>query len=193
MLPNRLACQWTLGKHRPSLGRSRPTPRAPALAGFLLLVGCSGDAVGQGDAVGKGDALGQLRSETVGVSRAEFSATTSIPSNRAPSVRVTVTDAGKAQSLYSATLALPPFPQPPHRWASCPIDFGIFYHLVFEAAASEVMTADLQPGGCETVTLQKPDGLPIYLSAVGSGYWSTLAATLGIPESKIFPYVPPGL
>jgi hypothetical protein len=71
-----------------------------------------------------------LRNESGSITTAEFTTSSSIPSNPPPAVHVTVSNATKAQALYAATLALPAFP--PGQY-NCPEDLGIQYTLAFRS------------------------------------------------------------
>jgi hypothetical protein len=72
---------------------------------------------------------------------------------------------------------------------SCPADFGVIYDLTFflfgDAGALPVK---VDASGC----------LPVSISGescerrANEAYFSRLAQDLGIPESQIYPYVPPG-
>ncbi len=113
----------------------------------------------------------------------QFSTATTIPSNPAPAVQVTVTDVAKSQNAYHATLALPVFP--PGTYA-CPIDWGVTYQLTFLLANGSSLTVTADPNGCSLVDIPGT-----CLRSVGSSdYWSQLAQDLGIPESEIYPYSP---
>ncbi len=117
------------------------------------------------------------------VTALKFSTATTISSNPAPPVYVTVTDAAKAQNAYQATLALPVFP--PGTYA-CPIDWGVTYQLTFLLANGSNLTVTADPNGCSLVDIPGT-----CLRSVGSSdYWSELAQDLGIPESEIYPYSP---
>jgi hypothetical protein len=147
---------------------------------LLLAVGCGS----------KGEdpqrTLEALRNESGSVTTAEFTTSTSLPSNPPPAVHVTVSDAAKAQALYAATLALPPVPPGEY---GCPMDFGINYTLVFrDASSSTVMTTSLDPGGCQGVRMESPVGSTGAWTATERSYWSTLASDLGVAESAIYPW-----
>jgi Kelch motif len=117
------------------------------------------------------------------VTALKFSTATTISSNSAPPVYVTVTDAAKAQDAYQATLALPVFPPGIY---NCPIDWGVTYQLTFLLATGSSLTVTADPNGCSVVDIPGT----CVRSVVPSDYWSQLAQDLGIPESEIYPYSP---
>jgi hypothetical protein len=107
-----------------------------------------------------------------------FSTATTIASNPAPPVYVTVTDAAKAQDAYAATLALPVFP--PGTYA-CPFDFGVTYQLTFLLANGSSLGVIADPTGCQNVSIPGTCAR----SAMGTTFWSELSQDLGVPESEI--------
>jgi|HubBroStandDraft_6_1064221.scaffolds.fasta_scaffold605262_1 hypothetical protein len=125
------------------------------------------------------------------VQSASFETATST-SNAPPDVDVTVADSATAQDIANAILDLPAMP--PGNYTNCPIDYGISYYLAFTGVGGQtVMAAWLYPDGCQWA--QVTDGGPFInnqLWSLGSpGFWSHLAADLGVPEAEIFPYQPP--
>ena len=124
--------------------------------------------------------------ETSQLPQLDFSTSTTIATNPAPAVSVTVTDAGLAQDAYEATLGLAVLP--PGILIECPADWGIVYHLVFSGAAGTVMAADADPNGCVLVEIVV--GASSTLEA-DDAYWSTLTSDLSISEAEIYPYAPP--
>jgi hypothetical protein len=119
------------------------------------------------------------------VTELKFSTTTTIPSNPAPPVKVTVTDAAKAQDAYQTALALPVDSLGPSGFRSCPPDYGVTYQLTFLLANGRSLTVIADPTGCQYVDIpgtcaRSPDSI----------FWSYLARDLGIPESDISPYSP---
>jgi hypothetical protein len=120
------------------------------------------------------------------VTSLDFVGTTSIPQNPAPKVNVTVTSAAAAQAACTTTLAQPAFPSGP---VNCPADFGVAYEMTFRDASGAVLfTASADPNGCGLIVLNG-GGTPL---GSGGDFWSAIATDLGIAESTIYPYVPPG-
>jgi hypothetical protein len=157
------------------------------LFGGLLAVGC-GKSSDSNDSI-----RAAIRSQLTRVSALSFNATASIPSNPAPDVQVTVSDPAAAD-VASAILDLPAIPPGEY---NCPIDFGISYFLVFtggdpSGGGETVMTATLDPGGCEPGQISA-DGQHVdhFGVTTGANFWSRLAGDLGVPEADIFPYQPP--
>ncbi len=134
-----------------------------------------------------------LRSQLTSVSALRFQATTTISSNPAPDVVVTVPDPAAAD-VASAILALPTMPPGTY---NCPADFGVSYFLVFtggdpNGGGETVMLANLDPAGCQQGQISS-DGQNVYhfWTATSPDFWSRLAADLGVPEANIYPYQPP--
>ncbi len=161
------------------------------VAGAVVLgaVACGGSVAG-GGGTGHESALEELQAASGSVASVELTTSTSLPPNPAPAVHVTLSDVARAQSVYTATLALPAMPG---GIMSCPADFGVSYTLTFrDASGALVMTATLDPDGCEEVSVVGAAGAgPTLWTATDTSYWSTLAATLGIDEASIYPYEPP--
>jgi hypothetical protein len=109
-----------------------------------------------------------------------------------PDVNVTVVDSAMAQDIANTILDLPAMPA--GDYTNCPIDFGISYYLAFTGSGGQiVMAARLYPNGCQWAQVTNGDGPFInnQLWSLGSpGFWSHLAADLGVPEAEIFPYQP---
>jgi len=120
-------------------------------------------------------------SELTGVN---FGATTTLPPNPPPAVDITAGEI-PAQNIYTMTLALPDLPGGVYH---CPDDFGVVYNLTFFSGNATVVTASLDPNGCQGV---KISGSPQVRQILDKSYWTTLAQQLGVPESTIYPYVPP--
>jgi hypothetical protein len=144
----------------------------------LVLLPCACGGQADGGTSTSGSALGVLAQTATTLT---FSTATSIPSNPAPQVQVTVTDASKVSSLFEAALALPTVPEGTY---SCPADFGVQYELAFTSGAT-VTRVGLEPNGCGWVSIpgssaRSPD----------AAWWSQLSATLAIPETEIYPYMP---
>ena len=114
-----------------------------------------------------------------------FTTSTGIPSNPPPNVDVTVTDVSKVRALFEATITLPAQPQGTF---NCPADFAVGYQLSFTSGATTTQFA-LDASGCEGLT--GPDGFSAWALA-NDGYWSLLAETLGVQNTTIHPYAPPG-
>ncbi len=152
----------------------------------LALVACTGSA-GDDDDDGQLTVAG-LQTEQAIIGRADFSTLTAIPTNPAPAVRVTIND-DAARQLFSDTLALPVLP--PGGYA-CPADFGILYAVTFYGYAPDVMpiTASITPSGCQVATITIKAGSISFVT--NPDYWANVASDLGITESTIFPYTPPG-
>jgi len=124
----------------------------------------------------------QLAAKKSDVLSLEFTTSTDIPSNPPPALDITVRDAAKAQAVYEATLDLPPPPSGIHH---CPLDEGIHFHLTFRSGSEVVTQADLQAGGCGFVSIAGILGNS-WVEETNT-YWPTLAKSLGIMESELFP------
>lgn len=107
--------------------------------------------------------------------------TSAFPQNHIPPFERTITDPTKTQALYTALYALPPFPKGTY---SCPMDIGLAYQLTFMRGQTVVASATVKPDGCEAVTLPHGD---IRWAATQDQFWATFAATLGIPQSEVYP------
>ena len=125
-----------------------------------------------------------LHGDQLEIDTARFTTATSIAANAAPNVDVTVTG-DAARAVFATTIALPQMPSEP---ISCPIDFGITYTIEFSAHGQRMVEATIEPSGCQQVSLSTADGTD--WAATDAAYWPTLASDLGIPEAKIYPYVP---
>jgi hypothetical protein len=93
----------------------------------------------------------------------------------------TVADPALARSAAQAACALPPMPT---GTLSCPADMGITYRLTFTAAGKELPPVQADAGGCGAVT-----GLGrTRWTASSPGFWTTLAAAMGItqPDNSTF-------
>jgi hypothetical protein len=118
------------------------------------------------------------------VSAMTFTASTSIAQNPPPALDLRVDDAGRAEAAYAATLALPAALEGVH---SCPIDFGVMYHIAYlDAKGATVLLTDVDPEGCRGVQLSGTS-IPAR-SASSDAYWQQLAQSLGIAETEIYPY-----
>jgi hypothetical protein len=144
---------------------------------FFALAGCGSGSSGHCTLVAGG--APPAVDEVTGL---QFSAATTIPSNPAPAVQVTVTDVAKAQDAYRATLALPVFPPGIY---NCPADPGIIYQLTFLLANGSSLTVTEDPSGCPVANIPGT-----CVRSVSSTYWNQLAQDLGVPESGIDPYSP---
>ena len=142
---------------------------------FAALAGCGSGGSGNCTRVAGGTP--PAVDEVTGL---QFSTATTIPSNPAPAVQVTVTDVAKAQDAYQATLALPVFPPGVY---NCPADFGVTYQLSFLLANGSNLTVTENPSGCSVANIPGT-----CVRSVGPTYWSQLAQDLGIPEAEIDPY-----
>lgn len=113
-----------------------------------------------------------------------FTTSSSVSTNTPPDVNVMVNDSAKVLAVYQATLALspPPFGDGVH---SCPLDWGITYHLAFTTQDGSAVEADVAPSGCRLVHVNA------VMRWADESYFAALADALSIPESKIFPYRPP--
>jgi hypothetical protein len=136
--------------------------------------------------------IAALRAQVATVKTLEFTTSGTIPSNPPPSVSVTVSDSTLAQAAYDATLALPAMPPGTY---NCPADFDVTYQLTFlngdANGPSVVMTATLEPTGCQQVHVTNGSESATLWTATGADYWNSLATDLGIAESDIYPYSPP--
>ena len=156
---------------------------APGLL-WLLASGCS-----QSEDSVKAD----LRSQLTSVSALAFTGTTTIASNPAPNVQITVPDPA-ALDVANAILDLPAMPPGTY---NCPADFGVSYVLLFtggdpNGGGETVMIAHLDPSGCQQGDISS-DGQHVdhFWTATSSDFWSRLAGDLGVPEADIYPYQPP--
>ena len=145
--------------------------------------GSSGDDSGQ-------QALDALSALQPSITSVYFTPASSIPENPPPSHVIFQQDPGVARDIFRATVDLPLYsPTNAGEMGSCPADFGITYTLEFFAGEESVAKVVLQPGGCylakftDGVTLSENDP---------DTYFRILAAGLGIVESDIYPYFPPG-
>jgi hypothetical protein len=119
------------------------------------------------------------------VASLDFVGATSIPSNPAPNVNVTVTSAATARAACVTTLAQAPVA--PGGAFNCPADFGITYALTFKDANGNVsFTANAEPNGCGWILL---NGTSEALWA-SADFWSSIATDIGVTESTIYPYIP---
>jgi hypothetical protein len=107
--------------------------------------------------------------------------TSAFPGNHLPPLDQTVADAARAQRLYDAIQALPPFPTGEF---FCPADFGEAYSVMFFRKGVEVSWAVVKPDGCRGVSL--PTGGPRW-SATRDQFWQVFADALTVPESALFP------
>ncbi len=107
--------------------------------------------------------------------------TSAFPQNHIPPFERAITDPTKAQALYTALYALPPFPKGTY---NCPDDIGLAYQLTFMRGQAVVSSAIVNPDGCERVTLPHGD---IRWAMSQNQFWATFAATLGIPPSEVYP------
>jgi hypothetical protein len=107
--------------------------------------------------------------------------TSAFPGNHLPPLDQTVADAARAQRLYDAIQALPPFPTGEF---FCPADFGEAYSVMFFRKGVEVSWAIVKPDGCRGVSL--PTGGPRW-SATRDQFWQVFADALTVPESALFP------
>jgi hypothetical protein len=133
-------------------------------------------------ACGGGESALELAADSA--TQVEFSTSTTIAANPAPPVQVTVTDAAKAQALFRAAIALPTVDT--SGVYNCPVDWGVRYTLTFTSGAT-LTEAQFGPNGCGWLSFT---GAPP--RQLSNDFWALLAATLGIQEATIFPYVPPG-
>jgi hypothetical protein len=115
-----------------------------------------------------------------GITSVHILRTSPSPQNHIPPLDQTVTDSIKAQQLYDAVQALPPFPQ---GTISCPSDSGEAYNLTFFRGKTKMSWASVKPNGCQGVTLPNGD---IRWSADQDHFWQVFADALGVPESDLF-------
>jgi len=133
-------------------------------------------------------AVDALQARAADVDTFVFASMTAVPANVPPDVNETVADPAKARDVYSATLALPLMPAGTY---NCPADFGVTYQLTFSGQGATIMTAIVDPNGCQQV--QVTDGglnAALLWSVNNSDYWGTLAADLGVKVNAIYPYFP---
>jgi hypothetical protein len=103
----------------------------------------------------------------------------------APGVDVTVTDAAQVSSLFLATISQPAIPS--DLMMDC-LTYGVLYNLTFTSGGATTTEVRLVPdGNCQWITLQ---GFDTPLVPDGD-YWAQVASTIGVPEAKIYPFVPP--
>lgn len=98
--------------------------------------------------------------------------------NTFPPLDVTVRDAAKAQRLYAAIKALPPF----ETTVSCPEDTDLEYHLSFLRGDAQVALITINATGCSSVVLAPRD-----LRGPTPAFWTLFANTLNVSEPAIFP------
>jgi hypothetical protein len=134
-----------------------------------------------------------LRSQLTSVSALSFTGTTTVSSNPAPTVQVTVPDPA-ALDVANAILNLPAMPPGTY---NCPADFGVSYFLLFtggdpNGGGETVMIAHLDPSGCQQGDISN-DGQHVdhFWTATSSDFWTRLAGDLGVPEADIYPSQPP--
>jgi hypothetical protein len=80
-------------------------------------------------------------------------------------------------------------PIPPPGIYNCPVDFGVYYQMVFSDDAATVMVVTATPGGCRFLSAMNGSVSAGFVAT--EGYWKTLAGDLGIDEVVIYPYSPP--
>jgi hypothetical protein len=149
-------------------GRNLPRLAIAALVGLTLLAGCA-------------QSLRTVTSQTA--TSLHVIRTSAFPSNHIPPFERTATDAAKVQRLYNALLALP---TPPPGPLSCPVDFGVAYHVTFFNQSVIVLQATVKPDGCRSVSLSNGESR----WAMDDQFWAVFADTIGAPESVIYPVVP---
>jgi hypothetical protein len=89
----------------------------------------------------------------------------------------------KAQAADRATLDQVVFPPGIY---SCPVDWGVLYHLSFYFGDAASLAATVNPNGCNVLTIPGTCA-----RRVDGAYFARLAQDLGIAESAIYPYLPP--
>lgn len=118
-----------------------------------------------------------------------FTPASDIDSNPPPSHVIFQQDPGVARDIFRATVELPLYESGGTTGGECPADFGITYTLEFFAGEESVAKVVLHPGGCYRAEFTNG----VVLSETDPDtYFQILAAGLGIVESDIYPYVPPG-
>jgi len=98
-----------------------------------------------------------------------------------PRLERTINNANAVQQLYAAVLALPVVDQ--RKTYSCPIDFGVVYHLDFLALSDLLHHIDVQASGCQWVHLSSTD-----IRWTNAAFNRLLANTIGI--SSLLPAPP---
>jgi hypothetical protein len=122
--------------------------------------------------------------EDTRVTGLHFSTMLAFPDNPRPkNVDVKLSDPEPARAIYEATLALPAFPPGIFH---CPASLGYGHKMDFMRGTTIVVTATLE-GGCRPVTIS---GAPPVRQA-NAGYWTLLAAKLGVEESDFFAFAQP--
>jgi len=150
-----------------------------SLAAVMLVAAC-------GTSSPDSTAIETLQAEQPVIDRVEFETATSIPENAPPNVTASATG-DAARAIYDATLALPVLSPGEY---NCPADFGITYNLTFYGGDTQLVAGSVHPSGCELVTLAAQSASASL--SPDADYWATLATDLGITESEIYPYLPPG-
>ncbi|HKW20626.1 MAG TPA: hypothetical protein VJO13_04560 [Ktedonobacterales bacterium] len=96
----------------------------------------------------------------------------------------TSTDTAQVHHLYDLVRGLQPIPD--GAISSCPVDFGVSYRLTFRTASGVLLTATIDPAGCQ------------FLSVGNRGYyttdacWSTLENTFNVTDEELQD-LPPGM
>lgn len=151
---------------------TRLVPQLTALAvvGLAMLAGCAQSAA--------------LPPQTV--TSLHVIRTSAFPANRIPPFERTASDAIKVQRLYNALMALPAFPSGTF---SCPVDFGVVYHLTFFHQSAIALRADVKPDGCQGVSFNGANRGTKWV-ATSPQFWVLFADTLDVPESAVYPVIP---
>lgn len=96
-----------------------------------------------------------------------------------PPFTQTITDPTKIAKLDHAIQTLPHFQSGEY---SCPIDFGLEYHLTFFHSDSSEQQVILHARGCPYADLSSSDR-----RAIPQDFWSLFAQIVGIPQAELFP------
>jgi hypothetical protein len=156
---------------------------AVTLLSLACFAACGGNGGSSSVADLSGETTSALEARVGSATELHFTVSTSVVANPPPELRITLVNDAAVRSFFAETIALPRAPAGP---TSCPIDYGIAYHLVF-VSGDVTTTADLDPSGCQTVTI---DGAIVLSAASSPSYWYDLSRVLQVEESAIYPYDP---
>jgi hypothetical protein len=104
--------------------------------------------------------------------------------NLFPPFTQTITDPTTMAKLYHAIQTFPHFRSGEY---SCPIDFGLEYHLTFSHSDGSEQQVILHARGCPYTDLNSSDR-----RAISQNFWPLFAQIIGIPQAELFPMPRPG-
>ncbi|QQE78794.1 hypothetical protein [Alicyclobacillus sp. SO9] len=97
-------------------------------------------------------------------------------------LNVTVKDVDIVQKMYAGLKVFKAFPRGS---VSCPADFGIEYTLTFESGNKNLVTAHVDPNGCEEIRLSTGQHLTGATNNPKANiFWSSLASALHLPDQS---------